>query len=843
MVEIPAIGRIQCTASDIGSADRRGATGGGSSFLPGCHVIVACSREDKNGSTNPVFPYTILGSVALFPKPKDTEYIPQAVDEHIADYNNNPIYNILADNDFIKVSRVDRSYNRLLDSLPGDWSMSNPSGTILQIGMFLARIGAGADCNLYFNGLDRSTHLTTEKFFQESTAYLNYVYKEGSKSLRLEQIAFTDYEGLGGIQDDTVKTEDSKVVPIEDNQRGLFRYNSLKGGAVEGSLRFAQVLPPSNSTPNLLTYEEALAGTLRIQERTDGTYRVEAAKEIAFYKTGSIVVPQQKKDPGSLYPEDTELTEDPYLDATDLDIKKQELGIQSDEEYYAYKSLLGTKILKFEEEKYFWQGLRQEGGVWVVPPKGGAEEIAADDASLDTLTPTAPEYTFDTLTRLMTEAIEVSPGRQVKFFKNTSAFIMSEEGSITLGDGMGASIRMENGNLILGSALDIKLQCGRDFVSIVPRNEIHKVGQNAELSCSEGSISLKADKNMHLLAGNSGNGSTIIENRSTENNMNSIAVKDLEEGVARGGGIYIKAPNTGIAAVTSSLVVTGAITNPEDNSTGMDVESTKCAVFIHTGSESFIVQGKLGSLLFSEQLAVGHRDSVAGLYISSLGAILTSNNRVQITAPTLAIEKGDGTVKRPQLSKQGVRSTKVVSFPASDPQVNINGVLKATGNLETKGSVRAEGSVASNLGANPNPTSNSNKVTVSVPAPNPSISLQVLTTDAGAIRDIMRSIVKNGTASDKAQAYSSFCFPATRSELYNVDISKTYFSEMPWQMLLSQNAKKWVEKAVAHSIIGDTYPYPGKQAIEGEAKIIKSLDSTGDKPGPGKPFSDYKINT
>jgi hypothetical protein len=845
-VDVPAQGRITATSGEQGSADRRGSTGGGASYLPGALVVIIAPEAGVEGSLGQATPNIILCAFAPFPKTWDTEFYPQAFTEHESDYNNSQVYDTIIDSDYEKTLRQDRSFNRLLDALPGDWTKTNALGAICQISMFLTRIGAGPDCMMQFHGIDRTAELTADTFIRDSASFLERIAKEGRYSLALEQMAHTDFEGLGGIVTDVFTQDDDPGLDlVEEQQRGLMRQASLKGGAVEGELSFTQTAS-GTSDKKVHAYDDgrSRAGLSRVMHRADGIVRIEAAKEIGLYKTGSIRVPQQTRDVGSLHEESVAETPDPYVGLTDTAAKMEALGIGSEEEYYAVKSLMGDRIKTFEEEDYFWRGLRQEGGIWVVPEKGTTDtEVAPEgsDPTLSSVDATSPEYDFESMASLLTEAIEVTPGRKVKFFKNSSAFIMSEEGGISIGDGHGASIKMEKGVLTLGSALDIKIQPGRNLVTVVPGNEIKKVGGSFELAANGSGVSIKSEGDLHMLSGNGGEGSTILENKAIKNKIHAATEETLEQGTARGGGIYIKSPDSHVSVLASSFTVAGHSKQLGDNDKGIERRSTPCEISIDSGSAGLLMSGSYGSLLFDNQAVLGNSRTSSGVYIDSNTVMTIAEGRVQLTSPQVAIESGSGSVTRSQLSAEGVRDNISLRLPKSDPTLILNGSLLASGTLSSKGSIATQGKVSSNLGANPLPLPKSQQFPVVVPAPQKSATRSKVSEHANNVKGILKSLVKGGIQTDKAHTYSSFCFPSSTSNIYNVDPAQVYFTELPWQRMLRNNSSKWIEKSVEHGILKDTYPYPGKQVFEDKAPIIRALDAAGESV-VGKSFDEYITN-
>jgi hypothetical protein len=787
-VQLPAFGRVTATTSEEGSADRRGSTGGGISYLPGTRVIVACPETGYEDSLSTNIPFTILGGLSQFPKVIETEHTPQGVLENPSDFNNNPAYDILTDADYEKTLRQDRSFNRLLESLPGDWTKTNALGAILNVSMFLTSIGSGPDCKLTFHGIDRTAEMTADQFIRSSHSFLEYIYSEGKYSLRVEQIASTPYEGLGGKSADPMDITDTE--------------------------------PPDGMSR---------AGLTRVQNRTDGIYRVEAAKEIGLYKTGTIRVPQQSADIGTLYPEGVEESKDVYDGQTDVEAKMEALGIQSEEEYYAVKSLLGTSIKNFEEEKYFWRGLRQEGGIWTIPSPGDTDtEVASpgENPQLDSANVTDPEYDFNQLSSIMTEAIEVSPGRKVKLFKNSSMFVMSEEGNITIGDGKGAAIKFENGNLILGSALDIKLQPGRNLVSVVPGNEIKKVGNSYELSTNGSGITLKSEGNLHMVSGNGGSGSTLLENLASNNNIKDSTEKQLKAGAPRGGGIFLKAPSTGVNVASSAFTVAGHPDVTESgaaNAKGYDRQHSQCMISLDAGRDNISILADTGSMLFNSAGVFGHQSSTTGVYVE--GGVVTSiaDSRISFTAPKVQLAPGKGPITRSTLTKEGVKRSTRLPVYSDEVQLEVLGGIRSSRLIECKQGIQTEGSVVSNKGANPTELPRARYVTVSMDSAQD--NQQTMLQHETSLDKLLKRLVNEGLASEKAYTYSSFTYPESKSPVYNVDTEQSYFSQMPWQKMLDKNGGAWKENYVSSVILGETYPYPGAQAFEEGSKVYRTVES------------------
>jgi len=131
------------------------------------------------------------------------------------------------------------------------------------------------------------------------------------------------------------------------------------------------------------------------------------------------------------------------------------------------------------------------------------------------------------------------------FFETESFISLLEDGTVVLGDGFGAEIKMAGGSITISAPGDIWLKTGRD-TNIWAGRELHaRAKQHIELAATEKDVRIKAERNMLLLAGNhekAQTGGILIESKSKKTEYNFDEPGDKAEF----GGIVLRAPKADV---------------------------------------------------------------------------------------------------------------------------------------------------------------------------------------------------------------------------------------------------------------------------------------------------------
>lgn len=139
-----------------------------------------------------------------------------------------------------------------------------------------------------------------------------------------------------------------------------------------------------------------------------------------------------------------------------------------------------------------------------------------------------------------------------KFYETESFISLLEDGTVVIGDGYGAEIRMTAGSMFLASAGDVWMKPGRNAHIWAGRDIIQRAVKNIDMSSTERSIRLKAERNVLIFAGNKTSdreGGVLIESRA------NYSVYDFErcgEDILF-GGVVLRAPHSEVVGMARRI--------------------------------------------------------------------------------------------------------------------------------------------------------------------------------------------------------------------------------------------------------------------------------------------------
>lgn len=120
----------------------------------------------------------------------------------------------------------------------------------------------------------------------------------------------------------------------------------------------------------------------------------------------------------------------------------------------------------------------------------------------------------------------------------SGSFNMLPDGNFVITGPAGETIRSLNGSIEISAPGDVIFKTGRSVHVLAGRDATVRARNNVELSATEQDVRLKAEKNLQMLAGNSGSGGVVIESRGTGSFDVSQHGTD-----ANSGGVLIRAKN------------------------------------------------------------------------------------------------------------------------------------------------------------------------------------------------------------------------------------------------------------------------------------------------------------
>lgn len=136
-------------------------------------------------------------------------------------------------------------------------------------------------------------------------------------------------------------------------------------------------------------------------------------------------------------------------------------------------------------------------------------------------------------------------------FYETEAFLsILEDGSVVIGDGYGAEIRMSAGVLTLSAPGDVWIKSGRHSQIWSGGDAIVRSVGNIDLSTTKKSVRIKSEKDVLVLAGNKGgDGGVLIESRATSQNYDFEKAGDD----VRFGGVVLRAPESNVVGIAHQI--------------------------------------------------------------------------------------------------------------------------------------------------------------------------------------------------------------------------------------------------------------------------------------------------
>jgi len=857
---------ILATGLETGSGRRGGHIGGGA-YVPGSHVLVAKISITTEIASRVSFPNMILGAFNPFSTFDDTDFQPTWIQQDSqSNALNNQAYRRILEAEPNTIVNENRGANRPLDILPGDWFKSTVLGGLFLLSDFMARVGSSPDCEITFNGIDQLAELVSMNFSADHASVFRELIHRGLTAVDVSRYALTISEGLGATV--PLKAVDDieepwRLEPVIENQTGFFRDERFSGGAVEGAWRFCR----TNRTyqgdlvdPHTFG-SHTYPGVFSEMARMDGIYRLRAAKEICFEKTAAIVTPWLLQELRGAPPAPEKTEEEDVR--TDIEFRKDlmeegqlapgEKGPRervTDDEVYALMPLLYDVFSTAEEAEVFFKGLRKDDHVWHFPTKDDIEldmfsegegDYVEKEGGTRVLEKEEREYT---LSDLVSKDLEIYPGRHVKLFRNSSVFLMSDDGGITIGDGFGGEIRMHRGRVTIASIGDIEFLPGRDLIEQVPGNRITRAGGRVDISSTDGSVAIKAQTNMQLVSGGKDGGILTVENRSpAEDGSKRFGLADIDPEKIRqdspfGSGILLKCAGGSGISLLGSHIYGGGYSQGVESETGISSASIPCDIMLDAGNKDLMLNGKNGIMSFRNSISMSLMHSVTGMYVASNAIVNVAPGGMSMVTPRVQMEGIPGTMSRPVLSKVKVDVSNLEPLPPKHPTLWVrDGLVVGGGGIRTEGSIAAEGNVTANDGVTVAPLTKYSRHRFNMEGGEQGRAERIqrtLNTVSTATGSLMQRMVVQGVATEKGQRITEFAFPD--SEVYRA--GGLEFLAPKWQTLLSAKAQPWIERSVAHAILDKTFPYPGREAHESRTALITRKGNTVEKG----PLTAYKTN-
>jgi hypothetical protein len=853
-VSIAGIGKtVVAIAAAPFSFDRRGGVKSLTTYLPGTFVLLvefsdSASKVLDNQNTLNTALYVIIGALAYYPLVGIERDSGTQEDDFPRDllatgtpfpYDKNALFETVQNHDPVPGRLIsDRSYNRPLDLSAGSWGVGNSLGGILLLSDILLEMGVAPDCRWLMHYLDGLAELQARQIVMGTEAVRREFLLRAANSLLIQGTAATRLEGLGGLGGAIYKAtkEQTSYELLDPNLAGFFRRFKLEGGDVEGSWDVLQTVDPTAVADGRHKWNTPHVGLFSEQRRQDGTWRVCSAREIRFEKTPDIRVPEERRDWRS-----AERTQDQPPLKTEADTAKAVLGDQgTPAQLREVLYLMYGRAADYEELNVFFRGLRQEtwtaeNGIWTLPPAAEVFQRATGATAWPELPiAAADEAEYDPTSQQATRELDTGAGQKTRLFKNSSVFLMEEDGGVVIGDGTGCEIRMKNGRLTLAGALSVEVLPGRDFVVQAGRHAVVRARDRVEFTSTRASVAIKAQQNLHLLSGNGSSGATIIENRAEVEPWHKVQLRQIGFAGAYGSGIVLKSKNGPLGLLAPDHYI-GGVSDRSNSPVGTDAS---CDVVINAGTKGSLLGIAGYSYLLGHEVAgVGSNNNVAGVFVARDTTYLVNSNQY-LVGNYVGIDRMTRTaITMPKLGVGGVQRTQV-SQAFSSVSCSIYGGLGVDGDLQVARSAAVGGSVAAKDGCNSEALAGAarNAFKVDLGASAEKAIGSGVSQAYGPTVTALEKLLGYGLGTDYGQAIAGVAFPSSKRG-YNVNPAKWVLPETRWQYMLGHGAA-WEESIVEHDILGQTLPYPGLEAYR--KKTFRTVSAEGKIEN--RPLSEYYIN-
>lgn len=684
------------------------------------------------------------------------------------------------------------------DAVSGEHAETSPLGPAWFMGLAMAYMRASDRCGVWMYRLDEHLRMVAKSLESQTLSReVLEAYDEGELSV-IERVAFVPWEALGAFEKNIAIGKASNqdfspgkiptqapIVPVEVNQRSIFRLQTFKGYL--GDLQQTFVTAPYQATgvDAFGTNVDKHVGLFRQALGADGALVIQSAKGIHLERYPLIPVPLAEKtyddpqgDNASNYKASGVFGSGPEQTRGDY---------QPTGEHPALNAALGLDFHGLQIMQQSLQTLRSHARDYTVQSESTAPLKAA--LGKGTIDPEGGYKLYPKGAMWMPRGrrvrLPIQSGRweNVSYYNGRSALDLWDDGSLSMEDAWGSQIVMAGGNMILSPPGDIILAPGRNVVLMAPQDVVVKAGNSVDLTASRRDVRLKAERNLMAIGGNSGRGGVLLESRDS------------------GGSYDFEQP--GEKSDVQGLVL--------KNDSGVFSVLSKQASLATTGD--FAIQARGRAAVNGQDIQL---DGVAGLTIS------IGDANAQRTTPS------------DQVTSYSFSTTKATFGTDRAAALYLNGQAYVNGGLSTLGEVFSGGALTVNGGVSASGAVSAASTTITPVGQAGAQAIQNLrrTIFSGTFKPallvvsravaVTRGYLKdlyNGARSyfNAVQASTEAKASLRSTEDYGTLLQEGFlFFEMRWQQYAKAAGvgRRWQEQAVK-ATKGETYPWPGQEAWTG----------------------------
>jgi len=448
-----------------------------------------------------------------------------------------------------------------------------PTGVNLFINDYSIQLKASNFCGITAFLLDQLLRICGNNLLIHSLAYSLESYNDNGELFSKNYFCFYPWEAIGLRQphnniDDHPFISNNAPLDVDNYQKPSYwslpnkkikpihRYEIFSGYISNGITE--SIVVPIDDRPYRLSEPNNINNICVFREHKDlsGSYSLLSAHSILLAKTTVLPQPEQIRDIADPLGDDINANNYKFssLFGNGLDHNVSNLQFPG---MYA-RSVMPLAIQEYLSYVTNWKtlhGFHYHKNDYFVPEFENLYEKVG-------IQPSHTKLNYSTLTNMpflddpIPTRITIDHRYSCDFYARTSFINLADNGDIIIGDGSGATIVMSGGNIRIEAPGGIYLCSGKEVIALTGQCVL-RAHKSVDISSAHEDVRIKAENNLQLLGGNSGEGGVLIESKSSglqQNYENKIGTE------VDGRGIVLKAAS-GVLALYGSDIYMRSLTS------------------------------------------------------------------------------------------------------------------------------------------------------------------------------------------------------------------------------------------------------------------------------------------
>jgi hypothetical protein len=457
----------------------------------------------------------------------------------------------------LNVDLMNFASSRAVDYCEGDYTVYNASEGGFHTGIFETSMRQAPDCGIWMFSMDRLIRSVGRSVQEFSFAHERYAGLDEHETYHFEGMSLYPWEALGytgeasGANGKTFWKEQGNIA--NDNGVGFveqekleatpfYRAQTYGGWIAQGVSREMRI--PKEGGDGMDSTGITVA---REHVNKDGTILYESARAIHFVKHVNIDTFNRVNE---IY--------DPSGDDMENNNSQHKFSDVTSKPCDLTQSCITDKMLT-PVRVYSGFGFRSHADESGGDFKDGREDLHYKvdlDPGIVTDLQDKPEVIMD---EVVERRVDDQLGK-VKYKPGRASISMLDDGAIVLRGACGEEIRLSGGNITLSCPGDVRINVGRSSITMAGDDIINRAHNSVDITASKKDVHIKAEKNMEIIGGVSGEGRTHIENCANGFPSPSDTAGKEGENVS-GKGITLHAHTSMIQAFANKMYFRGVSGN------------------------------------------------------------------------------------------------------------------------------------------------------------------------------------------------------------------------------------------------------------------------------------------